>query len=94
MKANQIVKKLEEDNYSKESIVWLVQHFQQELIDLKKERNVKTNDGLVGIFRDQYQKWSAVSKRTEGRVLKDGYWQCLELVSNKDVVEFAKSKVL
>lgn len=94
MKAKEIVKKLEEEKYSRDSLVWLAQHFHQELIDLKKSRNVKTDAGLVGIFRDQYKKWLAVSRKSDGRILKDGYWKCLELASNKDVVKFAKSKVL
>ena len=94
MKAKQIVEKLENENYSKESITWLVRHFAKELNELTEKRNVKTDNGLVGIFRDQYNKWKSISKRTEGRVKEDGYWQCLDIIVDKKTSEFAKSKVL
>lgn len=94
MKAKQIVKKLEDENYSQDSLTWLVRHFAKELSELREKRNVKTDDGLIGIFRDQYQKWKAVSKRTDGRIKEDGYWKCVEIISDKRIADFAKSKVL
>lgn len=94
MKAKQIVERLEDDNYSKEVITWLVRHFAKNLTELREKRNVQTDEGLVGIFRDQYQKWKAVSKRTEGKIKQDGYWQCVEMIADKKIADFAKSKVL
>ena len=53
--------------------------FSVEVKEIIKERNVKTDDGLMGIIRSQNQKWNAVvnlfvKQYGVSPIKRDGFW--------------------
>lgn len=47
----------------KESIQWLVNQFWADFVEVKKNRNIKTDHGLIPLFKEMDKKWNALSKR-------------------------------
>ena len=67
--------------------------FLKEYDVLKKQRNMKTVDGLVGIVRELNEKWNAVAGRVERKfsvklIKRNVLWN--ELLSNGDELRFPR----
>ena len=93
MKAKAIAKKLKDDDYSNESIKWMISDFDQETLRLIEARNIKTDDAMLGIIKDQKNKWGAISKHTGGAIKKDAFWDALNIYAGTEVKEFAKNRL-
>ena len=78
MKAKEYVKKLEEEDFSDHSINWLVHNFAKDIVALVDARNAKSPDSFMNIIKEQYQKWRAISRKTDGRLKKDGFFAMIE----------------
>lgn len=93
MKAQEYADRLKKDHFNDNSMNWMINNFAKEIVDLKDKRSIKTDHGLIGVFRDQYQKWKAISRKTDGIIKPDGFFYMLEKISNIKVAEFARKNL-
>ena len=97
MKAKEYVEKLQQANFSKEAIAELVQKFGKEIVELAEHRNGYSYDAFMGILKQQFQKWKAISRQTEGRLKEEGFFSMLEVICGEDaqkIVAIAKRELL
>ena len=96
MKAKEITKKLIKARLSgnetlQSALEEVFTHFRDNFFELKEARNVKTDAGLVGIFRDQKSKWDAVNRQTGGYL--GDYFFFIETIMNKNIADFARQAI-
>lgn len=63
---------IDNEEYSRKVIPIIIELFRDEVDELKKARNVKTDAGLINIFKEQVTKYRSICSKVN---LKDGIFR-------------------
>jgi hypothetical protein len=95
MKAKEYAKRLIENRFDKDSMNFLMRNFGKEIVELTEKRKAYSHDAYLNVLKQQYQKWKAISRKTDGVLRENGFFDMIEIIggdSGKKIAKFAKEK--